>query len=61
MGNSNTIQNLGSVQVIPRVDYMVNYTVVLTAPARPLYQGQRFTIPIVAHAGFAIYHAQTLK
>ena len=58
IGNSNTIQNLGSVQVIPRVNYTVNYTVVLIAPARPLYREQQFTIPIVAHAGFAVQSYQ---
>ena len=53
-GNSNTIQYLESVQVTPRVNYTVNYTVALIVPARPLYRGQQFVIPIVAHAGFAV-------
>ena len=54
VGNSNTVQYLGLVQVTPRVNYTVDYTVALIAPARPLYRGQQFMIPIVAHAGFAI-------
>ena len=58
VGNSNTMQYLGSVQVIPRVSYTVNYTVAIIAPARPLYRGQQFTIPIVAHAGFAVQSYQ---
>ena len=51
---------LGSVQITPRVNYTVSYTVALTAPARPLYRGQQFVIPIVAHAGFAISSYQLL-
>ena len=54
VGNSNTMQYLGLVQVTPRVNYTVNYTVTLIAPARPLYRGEQFMIPIVAHAGFAV-------
>ena len=58
VGNSNTMQYLGSVQVIPRVSYTVNYTVAIIAPARPLYREQQFTIPVVAHAGFAVQYYQ---
>ena len=54
VGNSNTMQYLGLVQVTPRVNYTVNHTVALIAPARPLYRGEQFMIPIVAHAGFAV-------
>ena len=59
-GNDNTLQSLGLVQISPRVNYTVNYTVALVAPARPLYRRQQFVIPIVAHAGFAVQSYQLL-
>ena len=52
--------DLSTVQVIPAVNFTANYTVVLTAPARPLYRGNRFTVPIVAHTGFAARSFQLL-
>jgi len=58
--NQDDMFNLGTVQVFPVVNYTANYTVVLTTPARPLYRGQRFTVPIVAHAGFAVRSFQLL-
>jgi len=60
MDNNNMMQNLEMVQVIPRVNYTVNYTVALTAPAQPLYQEEQFVIPIEAHAGFAVRSYQLL-